>query len=350
MTKPAGIFAALTLLVLSTAGALILLEVGLRLSQDPSDLFSPLVTVPERNQRHNEARFWQRYSDQPDVAFNNFDPVLGWDAGPRETRVRDRVSIPATEGLRMVAVGDSFVFGNDVGPEENFPARLERNWHIQVLNMGVPGYGIDQSFLKYREHGAAYQPDVVLFGIFLPDYVRSSLSFTAFAKPRFVQKDDAIHLENQPVPHPRVELERIGQELDGIWYLPTLLEDLLQRGKHPDRDFLLRMDAVVEHILASLKADLADGQELLVIHIPRGEAFSQPDPAYHQIHQHLLTIYQRLEVPHIDLYAAFTERDDANVLDQFYVRRPSGRAGHWNPAGHEFVAAAIADRLGLDRR
>ena len=71
--------AAVALITASSAATLILLEISLRLSQDPSDLFSAIITNPERYQKHNEARFWQRYADQPDAGFISFDPILGWD-------------------------------------------------------------------------------------------------------------------------------------------------------------------------------------------------------------------------------------------------------------------------------
>jgi hypothetical protein len=336
---------------LSVAVALLAVEGLLRLTMDLSDLYSPIVTEPVRHQRHNEARFWQRYHSVDDADFSSHDPLLGWDAG--SSRVRDRKDIASPTGLRAVAVGDSFVFGNDVTASENFSARLEQNWHLEVLNMGVPGYGIDQSYLKYRHFGADYHPDIVLFGIYVPDYARSTVAFTAFAKPQFVAREGGVELTNQPVPSPASELRRIAPLLAGRWYLQTFAADLWYRAKPADPQFFDRADEVVGFILRELTSDLSPRQRLLLIHIPRGETFTTPEPVHDEMHRRLLALYRSLGIDHIDLAAEFAQPGDSepgSPLERFYVIRDSGAAGHLNPAGHRRVAELIAARLDLPRR
>ena len=340
--------ASFSLALASTVLTLLAVEGLLRLTMDPSDLVSGRITDPARHQWHNELRFWQRYRDS-DTEFSSHDVLLGWDNRFGGTRVRDRDAVGAATGLRAVSVGDSFVFGNDVAADENFSAVLERDWQVEVLNMGVPGYGIDQSALKYEHFGAPYAPDVVLFGIYVHDYERSTVAFTHFAKPLFVEQPDGFVIANQPVPDPRSELERIGADFEDRWYLPTLAGDISRRlGTGAGDDFFDRGDRLVRHILSELKRHILPGQRLLVIHIPSGDAFAIEPAEHREMHERLIAIYDALAIEHVDLAAAF--QDAADPITEFYVTRSSGSPGHLNPTGHARVAELIAARLGFPAR
>src|SRR5438128_2007424 len=52
-------------------------------------------------------------------------------------------NLPAGDGP-ILAVGDSYTWGEDVGDLEAWPAQLQRLSGRRVLNGGVTGYGFDQ--------------------------------------------------------------------------------------------------------------------------------------------------------------------------------------------------------------
>ena len=58
---------------------------------------------------------------------------------------------PAFDRPLLLAVGDSFVFGDQVSDEETWPALLERALHHRVINGGVFGYGIDQVVIRAEQ-------------------------------------------------------------------------------------------------------------------------------------------------------------------------------------------------------
>jgi hypothetical protein len=102
-----------------------------------------------------------------------------------------------------VVLGDSFTFGEDVGDEETYSARLEALMPgAEVINLGVHGYGHDQMLVYLREEGIRYRPDVVLLGFLTGDMERNVLAFRDYAKPRFVLEDGALVLRDSPVPPP----------------------------------------------------------------------------------------------------------------------------------------------------
>jgi lysophospholipase L1-like esterase len=341
----------LLLVVISTLLAVAGVETLLRLTMDKSDLYSSFPNRPALNQWRNEVQFWERYEDAESPNFGSYDALLGWDSLSGGDRIRGTIS-PPSEAIRIVAIGDSFVWGNEVQPDENFSAVLNTRFpRLEVLNMGVPGYGIDQAYLKYLYHGSALKPDVVLFGVYVSDYERASVAFTAFSKPRFVTSAAGITLENQPVPTPIQELERIGVALAGRSYLLELLKNSWRRfttSATQDDRFFDQTDPLISHIFESLRRSLSPTQRLLVLHIPRGESFLEPEPSDEAMQQRLLAIYKSLQLPYIDLSAAFqAEAGLENAAEKYYVVRPNGSIGHLNPAGHARAAELIARHLGL---
>jgi len=82
-------------------------------------------------------------------------------------------------GARRIAVfGDSIVFGYWVAEADAFPAQLGTilGPRVETLNLGVPGYNLDQEVEHLRQRVDALQPDHVVFGFCLND-LEGLLSF-----------------------------------------------------------------------------------------------------------------------------------------------------------------------------
>jgi hypothetical protein len=64
----------------------------------------------------------------------------------------------------IVVLGDSYSFGNGVNDGEEYPALLAGLLTDQanVVNLGVPGYGLTQQIRLFYELGQAYRPAIVL--------------------------------------------------------------------------------------------------------------------------------------------------------------------------------------------
>ena len=104
---------------------------------------------------------------------------------------------------RILVLGDSFTFGEDVGDDETYSHHLQSLLPgTEVINLGVHGYGHDQMLLYLQEVAAHYQPDVVILGFLTGDMERNVLAFRDYAKPRFVLDDGRLVLRNSPVPSP----------------------------------------------------------------------------------------------------------------------------------------------------
>ncbi|MBV8505934.1 MAG: hypothetical protein JOZ11_09020 [Alphaproteobacteria bacterium] len=150
----------------------------------------------------------------------DFDAELGWVPkehaqvkvfGPWRTTVtmlehgiRSNGSAEVRDATKpILAVGDSFTFGDDVSDWETWPAQLEKLSGRRVINGGVFAYGIDQAFLRARRLLGRYRFSTVIFS-FIPDDIRRCQMSVAWGapKPYFRFEDKGLALENVPVPPP----------------------------------------------------------------------------------------------------------------------------------------------------
>ncbi len=160
------------------------------------------------------------------------DPDLGWTIRP-STHVAAAGTRPATTSngrglrslreyapeappgvLRVASFGDSFVHGDEVDDQANWPAVLERSRpDLEVLNFGASGYGPDQALLRWERDGRPLRPSIVLIGFMTENSGRTINVFRPFytpqttmrlAKPLFALGEDG-RLELLPTPMREVE-------------------------------------------------------------------------------------------------------------------------------------------------
>lgn len=111
---------------------------------------------------------------------NKADDDLGYSLGKNKNTGRYRTNsqgfradrdyslFPDDNHLRMVTLGDSFVFCDGERNEDAWPFILENlTDNLEVLNFGVPGYGLGQSYLRYLKYAREYHPDIIFI-----NYVR----------------------------------------------------------------------------------------------------------------------------------------------------------------------------------
>lgn len=81
--------------------------------------------------------------------------------------------------FRILVLGDSFMEGYSVELEDMFHRQIERlarknEINIEVINLGVGGYGTLQEYLVFREIGKRYKPNLVLLGFFMGNDVSNN--------------------------------------------------------------------------------------------------------------------------------------------------------------------------------
>ncbi len=85
--------------------------------------------------------------------------------------------------IRIAILGDSMIAGRQLDFEKTagqlleeklkkeFSAKTGKNF--EVLNFGVPGYGIDQMLLNWKHYASKFNPDFVFMYVFEKNYIRT---------------------------------------------------------------------------------------------------------------------------------------------------------------------------------
>lgn len=146
------------------------------------------------------------------VITSDFDVVYSINSN----RMRDReVPLQKREkGFRIVALGESTVFGEGVNYGERFTEIIEQALNnIEVLNMGRQGFGMDQSFLQLQRGGFKFRPDLVVLFV-IEDYLQrcKDVMRNGIFKPRFVFNDDKNGLILQDLNFIKANFSSMGIE------------------------------------------------------------------------------------------------------------------------------------------
>ncbi len=106
-------------------------------------------------------------------------------------------------GFRIAVLGDSFVESSNLPEEHALTTVIERHLRrcpalatgVEVLNLGVSGYGTGQEYVLLSTHVAALHPDMVLVGFYAGNDVANNVRALSAAgqteKPYFLESPQA---------------------------------------------------------------------------------------------------------------------------------------------------------------
>jgi hypothetical protein len=316
----------------------------------------PKVASLRANEDYTNRRQWvRRHQKSGEVyyTFDIYDPSTGWRPKPnlRDVRVfddkilntnsrglrgkKDFPYIKDKTRLRILILGDSFTFGDEVSDNETYSYYLQQMLpHTEVINMGVHGYGHDQTLILLREEGVKYEPDIVILGFLPLDMPRNVLKFRDFAKPRFVLERGELKLTGVPVPRPE-------EILEWDWTRPRIA-DVFSLMDHKLRTLFGLRDKEIEEITTAILKEMIKSIESvpaipLLAYLPRSREIAM-DTAITRGEAYMFAMCQLNENA-----KCFSTRP------HFSKKIAKGEAfkssGHWEPAGHLAVAEAIKNYL-----
>lgn len=281
-----------------------------------------------------------------------YDPVLGW--GLLQGFHKDNIHINqhGQRGLvdwvlekpagikRIMAVGDSYTFGYDVGDEEAYPAVLGSllGEGYEVINWGIPGYGTDQQSLLYEKYGSAFSPDIVILGFYTPDLFRNRLTFFSYLKPYYEINGNQLQLATETIPSPTELLETYSSgkkhiRTNGPYslaYLKRELEDM--RRDQVDANTLEwpLTEKILEHFSQTVRTH---GATPFLLIIPDKEVLKKEDSASTDIADLLIQVADRLGMPYLDMIPILRAKAVENPEPLY--------RGHWTPHGHRIAAEEL---------
>ena len=109
---------------------------------------------------------------------------------------KNNYSEPAfNAGNAIIATGDSFVAGNEVGNNETWPAILEKRINIRVLNGGVGGYSFTQAELMGERLAKEKKVKHLIVSLIPEDLIRGEYSiYQGVPRPYFVKQNNKLYL------------------------------------------------------------------------------------------------------------------------------------------------------------
>jgi hypothetical protein len=340
----------LAAMAISTVVVLVLAEVTIRFAL-PANLFldrkKDCYWIMRIQVRQDEMR-----GKRP--ANVRLDDELGWTMRADRSNATESINSLGLRGSReveyarkdgtkrAVVIGDSFTFGLGVPDDATYCARLEaRVPGVEVINMGVNGYGTDQQFLQWQREGTKFDPDLVLIGVYVPDFHRNALSVREFPKPRFFVDGGKLVPSATSLPKAR---ESLDEHRDSCGSGVRLLHALgyarrWLAGTEPDEPFEEKA-ALMHGILELLRDSTAKhGAKLGVLVIPDKSYRDYLD--HERIERVIEGAAAELGIPLLNLTDELIERQRAHEGDPAYEPDYDPVHGHWSEAGHDAAAERI---------
>lgn len=296
-----------------------------------------------------------------------YDELLGWvphdgvrrDGPITYTIIEKNLRSNGSGGSRdiqkngILALGDSFTFGEDVNDAETWPAYLEKLSGIPVLNGAVFNYGLDQIVLRAEILLPQLKPRLLLVSIIPDDINRCTQAVRLQAKPYFIIRDGHLVLRNVPVPLPSGEKGPRKMDLFRRYFGYSYLADFIMRRINVNYWLNVRIELVKDegwggadngdalslgYALIDRLANLCERYKTKVVVIVQHEKYLFADQA--KMAASLLRYAQGRHIDTLDLWQPLEEkkqRDPEGFERLFNV--------HMSAAGNQFVAQEIYQYL-----
>ncbi len=311
-----------------------------------------------------QQRFWHGVVSQ-------FDPELGWTVIPNQSlSYNGKTYTTNSLGFRSGAVdfskkhvivsGDSVAWGDGVNDNETTAAFLDDKFtNYQTLNLGVNGFGTDQSYLRLKRHISKLNPQLIVFMVYSGNDLWDTSNDTRYgkSKPLFTLKKEQtepfgykvkissndIHLSNK-----RISRFSCSNLFSRSWLFSLAAfksfrkffcnERTLKDGEH--------IYVFVSLLLKIKDLANANNSKILFPLLPSKSDFifsNQETSTYKKGFIILRDIFTQLKLPHIDFYKRVKE-EKLNIEGLY---NPNDNA-HLSPIGNRLLAEMVYDYWNLN--
>jgi hypothetical protein len=274
----------------------------------------------------------------------------GWNGATITIRQGVRVNPnfePASAGGAILAVGDSFVFGDQVSDDETWPALLERRLNRRVVNGGVSGYGPVQGVLRAEQLLKVRAFSLVILSILvLEDLPRDKWvkGYGDFYRPAVIREDGRFRnttveesakliSKNFVCAHPWIPEIFFWSHVAKLFFSGLGYDGRCANIKHPKA---ATVDEILEFVVERVAALPVD--KVILLQYPRwsfegisaGQAIDEA--------RKICDAASRHGVPVIDTYNALKDKSPREI----YIY---GGWPHHSKGGNEIVAGLIARKI-----
>jgi hypothetical protein len=342
------------LMALSLAAIFIVLEGGLRVFKNKiqSKEFRTAIATLAFYKAAYPIEYDESLGWIPKPGISGKENVWGTDVTILDNSIRSngRHKPVKKDDVVIVAVGDSYTFGDEVSDQYTWPALLESNTSAVVINGGVFGYGLDQSFLRAEKLVEEYSPDILIVSFIMDDISRCTLSVRMGApKPYFEVITDNMknswYLKLKNVPVPKVHSKSLFRQLFEKSYLMHFImirinPEFWLLGTHADSRQVHKQGFQVAQGIVRELEEIAVKKNLRII------LLAQYNKELHPLEVkrigNLFSLVNKTRIQTLDLYPYLKEIKLKNP-DEYSLY--FDKTGHMTAFGNMFVASVIKDYI-----
>lgn len=256
---------------------------------------------------------------------------------------------------RIVVHGDSLTFGVGVENEDTFVQRTQRLLQrrfdaIDVLNLGVSGYGPDQEYLLFLEEGRKYSPRICVIAVCLGN----DLDEVAWSRAAFrLQGDRLAYIPYEPPVSKKLAEMSVYRWLASHSHLLVLARFTLVDARIQAREMAAQAKrtpplslalAIYRDFIAAVKTERAVP---VIVLLPSKEQIAQrrmvpteePLVSSVMLHDALLQFCAASAVTCIDTLDSFART--SVPFDSLFIPGDD----HFSAAGHQVIADALEEPL-----
>lgn len=158
-----------------------ILFLGIKIYQDKVNTLGISINIDGEREgemgRNSNSKLTYFYEPEANTEFGEEFP---WDTKKRifttiNSDTLHNVEIKNTNKNNIIALGDSFTYGEFVNRDDNWVSLLNERmaaWKMmQVINFGVEGYDIEYAVERFRIRGAKYDPKLVIWFLKGDDFI-----------------------------------------------------------------------------------------------------------------------------------------------------------------------------------
>jgi len=264
---------------------------------------------------------------------------------------QDFVYSPALDShTRILALGDSFTFGEDADIGKSYVETLEAGGPRRVVwNTGIFGVGTNQALAAFEMFAPVLKPQLTIYGFYVNDFFDNLVPVDGYFLG-IDEKGDVVTLQKyhldpwgnvtkletqsllyyrwRGVEAPTNEFERLlGSTRLGSVFISAIDQLGKQLGIAQMTHFRRQVELTRGYLQALRDASAAQGSELLILLIPKKTDLRQPGTEYRQA----VALFEELGISYIM---------PIEILDAETDYAPDW---HWNNRGHQKVGALLSD-------
>ncbi|HEY6085440.1 MAG TPA: GDSL-type esterase/lipase family protein [Nitrospira sp.] len=257
--------------------------------------------------------------------------------------------------VRVLGLGDSFMFGWGVPEDETFLKQLERRLDARIdrsvesINAGVPGWGLNQYYLFLKRRGLQWSPDIVVLAYFVDDLsgpIQESI-------PPATQYGRGLQFKGSALHYSRLfnfmkSLSHLVREKNRPARVGYLHDLDVRRAEWSHRvNYLMTETAasetqtysvmLIDHLQRTQKIVRSANAGLVLMYVPDISQLHHPEAQL--INRILSKSCRNLSIPFVDMTAVFEAHQDP---DRYYLWP---KDPHTNSRGHAEMAAALEELI-----